>query len=329
MGKHLVVGGSGYVGRELVRLLATRGNDVYVLGRSACPQGMPGTWLQGDITARDSLQSALGQLRPEVIYHVASLPGDTGDPVQMVTVNLLGLTHMLVYARDVGVKRFVLSSSISAYEWYPATKFNAPDYVPVDEKHPTRPKDMYSATKRAQEILAMTFFHQYGLPVTILRLTAVVGPEGRGGGRSYRAFAEALLEGKRVQIPHFTMEEVCHYVDIRDVARMHIVAGEHPAAVGEIFNCCGPAPTRGSEFAEIVRRCVPGIEVEVGFPWSMAQGNEIVFDMRKARRLLEFEPQYTLEDSVCSIAAWVNAGGLEAQDRPQSDMRYGGGVHTG
>ena len=40
---------------------------------------------------------------------------------------------------------------------------------------------------------------------------------------------------------------------LRDVARMHIAAAEHPGAVGEIFNCCGPAPTRGSEFIEIVQ----------------------------------------------------------------------------
>jgi len=288
---------------------------------------MPGVWLKGDITQEGTIRSTLSNHQFDVIYHVASLPGDTGNPVQMVTVNVLGLTNMLVYARDTEVKRFVLSSSISAYEWYPATKFNPPDYMPVDEDHPTRPKDMYSSTKRMQEILAMTFYHQYGVPVTALRLTAVVGPGGRGGGRGWREFAEMLAEGKRVQIPHFTMDELCHYVDLRDVARMHIVAGEHPNAVGEIFNCCGPGPTRGSEFAEIVQRIVPGIKVEVGFPWSMAQGGEIAFDMSKAKRLLDFEPQYTLEDSIRYIKEWVDAGGL-AEERPEADAAYGSGVGT-
>ncbi|MCY4115627.1 MAG: NAD(P)-dependent oxidoreductase [Caldilineaceae bacterium] len=325
MTRSLVVGGSGYIGRELVRQLAARGDEVTVLGRSPQPEGMPGRWLQGDITSSDSIAAVLGGLDPEIIYHVASLPGDTGDPLQMVTVNLLGLTHLLVYARDAGVKRFVLSSSISAYEWYPATKFAPPDYMPVDEEHPARPKDMYASTKLLQEVLAFTFYHQYGLPVSALRLTAVVGPGGRGGGRGWREFAEMLAEGESVQIPHFSLDELCHYVDLRDVARMHIAVGEHPNAAGEFFNCCGPGPTRGSEFAAILESIIPGIRVETGFPWSMAQGGEIEFDMSKAKRLIDFEPRYSMRETILSIKAWVDAGGLE-EDRAEGDSAYSSGV---
>ena len=325
MTKSLVVGGSGYIGRELVRQLAAGGDEVFVFGRSAPPQGMPGRFLQGDMTQPDTIGAALGSHKFDVIYHVASLPGDTGDPLQMVTVNLLGLTHLLIYARDTDVKRFVLSSSVSAYEWYPATKFAPPDYMPVDEEHPTRPKDTYASTKRMQEILAMTFYHQYGLPVTALRLTAVVGPGGRGGGRGWREFAEMLAEGESVQIPHFSLDELCHYVDLRDAARMHIAAGEHPKAPGEVFNCCGPGPTRGSEFAAILESVAPGIQISTGFPWSMAQGGEIEFDMSKAKRLLDFSPRYTLRDTIQSIKDWVDAGGLE-EDRPESDSAFSSGV---
>jgi nucleoside-diphosphate-sugar epimerase len=325
MSRSLVVGGSGYIGRELVRQIAARGDEVFVFGRSPQPQNMPGEWLQGDITQAHTIGAALGDLTFDTIHHVASLPGDTGDPLQMVTVNLLGLTHMLIYARDTEVKRFVLSSSISAYEWYPATKFAAPDYMPVDEEHPTRPKDIYASTKRIQEILAMTFYHQYGLPATALRLTAAVGPRGRGGGRGWREFAEMLAAGDAVQIPHFSLDELCHYVDLRDVARMHIVAGEHPNAPGEVFNCCGPGPTRGSEFAAILQGVTPGIQVDTGFPWSMAQGGEIEFDMSKAKRLLDFEPRYSLQDTIKSIKDWIDGGGLE-EEAAESDSAFSGGV---
>jgi UDP-glucose 4-epimerase len=184
---------------------------------------------------------------------------------------------------------------------------------------------MYAMTKRVQELLAMTYFHQYKVPTTALRLTAVVGPAGRGGGRGWREFAEQLHNGKQVHIPHFSPEELCHYVDLRDVARMHIAAATHPKAAGEIFNCCGPGPTRGSEFADIVKGIVPGIKVEYGFPWSMAQGGEISFDMSKARRLIDFEPRYTLADSIRSIEDWVGAGGLSEAGRGQAG-RFGKGV---
>ena len=323
--KHLVVGGSGYVGRELCLQLAERGEDVATLNRSEGFADQRVEWIGADITDAEGLGRALSGRSFDVIYHVASLPGDTGDPLQMMQVNLIGLTNVLNFARQSGVKGFVHSSSISSYEWYPATKFSPPDYQPVDEEHPCRPRDTYASSKRMQEILTTTFYHQYEVPTTSLRLTAVVGPGGRGGGRGWRDFAEKLAEGKSVQIPHFSLDEVCHYIDYRDVARMHIVAGEHPQAQGEIFNCCGPSATSGHEFAAAIKKCYPNIEVETGFPWSMAQGDKIAFDMSKAKRLIDFTPQYTVEDSVVAIKEWIDAGGLE-EERSAEDKSFGGGV---
>ena len=143
-------------------------------------------------------------------------------------------------------------------------------------------------TKRAQELIAMTFWHQNQLPVTVLRLTAVIGPEGSGGGRSWRAFARMLAEGERVEIPFFSLEEVCHFIDLRDAARMHIVAAENPGAVGEIFNCCGAESTSGAEFAAALQRLRPGIEVVTGFPWSMAQGDVIRIRHAQGARIPRF-----------------------------------------
>ena len=170
---------------------------------------------------------------------------------------------------------------------------------------------MYSSTKRMQEILAETYFHQYKLPTVILRITAVVGPDGSGGGKMWREFAEQLQAGGKVQLPLRTAEERSHFVDLRDAAEMHLLAGDHPLAVGETFNCCAWQAMRGSEFAEIVESLVPGAEAEFGFPWSMAQGGEIEFDMSKMKRLLDFTPRYTLHDAVQSIYDWVKKGGLD------------------
>ncbi|NPV54308.1 MAG: NAD(P)-dependent oxidoreductase [Firmicutes bacterium] len=323
MNKVLVTGGTGFIGREVVRQLIEIGKEVTALGRTIPDEKV--SFIQADFTDREALERALAGRFFDCIMHIASLPGDTGDPLQMVRVNINGCQNMLEYARNAKVDRFVLTSSISAYEWYPATKFTPPDYMPVDENHPCRPKDMYSTTKYMQELLAMTYYKQYAVPVTILRVTAVIGSRGRGGGRSWREFAQQLAEGKLVQIPHFSPDELCHYVDIRDVARMHIAVAEHPKAVGEAFNCCGPGPTRGFEFAEIVKSMVPGIEVEYGYPWSMAQGGEIAFDMSKAERLIGFKPCFTLADSIRSIKEWIESGDLEKEKISQQEI-YGAGV---
>ena len=326
MDKYLVTGASGYVGREVVQQLIGLGRKVTALDLVPPDQDIP--FIKADLTDAAALQLALAGKAFDRILHIASLPGDTGNPQQMVRVNVNGCLNMLEIARQMGAQRFVQTSSISAYEWYPATKFNPPDYMPVDEKHPLRPKDMYSSTKQIQEILAMTYYHQYGVPTTALRLTAVVGPHGRGGGRGYREMAEQLAEGKRVQVPHFSADELCHYVDVRDVARMQITLAEHPNAIGEIFLCCGPKAVTGAEFVEIIHKYVPGIQADFGFPWSMAQGGKIAFSMAKAKELLDFEPKYSLDDSIRNIVEWVKADGLD-EGQADADRSYGSGVSKG
>lgn len=324
MDRVLITGGTGFVGCEVTRQMVDLGKEVTVLGRTIPAEEI--SFIQADLTDSNKMEKVLGGKFYDCIMHIASLPGDTGDPLQMTKVNVNGCQNILEYARKAKVKRFILASSISAYEWFPATKFNKPDYMPVDESHPCRPKDMYSTTKRIQELLVMTYYKQYDVPTTALRLTAVVGPRGKGGGRGWREFAEQLAEGKRVQIPHFSAKELCHYVDIRDVGRMFAAAVEHPGAIGEIFNCCGLEPTRGIEFANIIKSIIPGIKVEYGFPWSMAQGEEISFDMSKAEKIINFKPKYSMTDSIMSIKEWIDAGGLE-KDQHKRKESFGSGIN--
>jgi len=151
---------------------------------------------------------------------------------------------------------------------------------------------MYCATKRMQEILALTFYHQYKVPVTILRLCGVVGPVGpqeAGGGRMWKSLSLQMKKGKEIHLPLFAPEEKGHFVDNRDVAAMHILVGKHPRATGEIFNCCGPKATTGKEFAALVEEIIPTAEVKFGYPWGVAQG-VIEFDMSKMERLLSSGP---------------------------------------
>ena len=325
MAKALVIGASGYIGTELVRQLKERGDEVYALDLKRIDDPAI-ECITGDITDAQGFGKALEGRCFDVIYHTASLPGDTGQPYEMINVNVLGLLNVLEWARANPVKRFVLTGTVSAMEWYPGTKFEPPKYLPVDEEHPCNPKDMYASTKRMQELLAITYYHEFQVPTTVLRLTAVVGPRGQGGGRGWREFAEMLREGNRVAIPYFSPEEVCHFVDLRDVARMHIAVSEHPKAVGEIFSCCGKGFDSGKEFQAIVEKIVPGIKVEFGFPWSAAQGGKLYHSMDKARNLLGFEPKYDMADAVRSIKEWIDAGGLESAESGTKDDDFLSGV---
>lgn len=317
----LITGAAGYVGGEAVRQFQAKGYEVTALDLFKPESDI--AWINVDFTDIAALDKALEGKKFDAIVHIASLPADTGDPHQMLRVNVQGTLNMLEQARKMNVSRFAQVSSISAYEWYPATKFNKPYYMPVDEVHHCRPKDMYSTSKRIQELLDITYFWEYKVPTTAIRLTAVVGPRGKGGGRGWGEFAVQWSEGKKVAIPHFSAEELCHYVDIRDVGRMLVAVCEEPGAVGEIFNCCGPAAVRGSDIAAVVKELAPGVEVEYGFPWSMAQGDEIEFSMAKAKKLINFEPKYTMADSLRSIKEWIDGEGVT---KSADSEKYGFGV---
>jgi nucleoside-diphosphate-sugar epimerase len=308
MNKYLVTGCNGFVGKELINHL--KNNNKKFIGIDQNVQEGDNS-IQVDITDSNDLNKALCNEPVDYIIHLASASRDIGNDTQMVKINLNGLQNLLEYALKLKAKRFVLASSTSSYGYYPSTKFETPEYMPVNEKHICRPKNIYSTTKLMQELLTLNYYYQHNLPVAILRFTAVVGPAGSGGGLIWMDFARNLAEGKKIQIPHFSPEELNHYVDIRDVARMLITASENNNAVGEIFNCCGPKPTRGYEFEKIIKEISPGIEVEYGYPWSPTQGKEIAFDMSKALSMLDFKPQYTLEDSIKYIKEWIDSINIE------------------
>ena len=306
MSNYLVSGATGYVGQEVIRHLIAGGHKVVAISRRSPPLNVQ--HICKDITK--TLKDIQLGIPIDYILHLASLPGDTGNPEEMLNVNAMGCLNVLEWARVLNVKHIVVASSISAYEWYPATKYSPPDYLPIDEMHPCRPKDMYSVTKRIQELLCQTYYYQYNVPVTCLRLTAVIGPDGQGGGRSWRIIAQELSEGETVRIPHFSKEEICHYVDIRDVARMLIAASQSEATIGEIFNCCGPKAVSGEQFEKVITDIFPNKKVVYGYPWSMAQGGHIEFSMEKAKKLFGFEPNYDVHSSILYIKEWIDNGGL-------------------
>lgn len=314
----LLTGASGYVGSEVLARLVKAGKEVTILGRTQSTTHVH--FLQCDIANEKNMSEALSGKSYDCIIHCASLPGDTGNAREMMSTNVLGYQNILEFAARSKSKRVVLASSISAYGWYPATKFQAPDYLPVDEEHPCRPKDMYSVTKRIQELLSLTYYHQFGVSTIVLRLTAVIGPRGKGGGRNWRTFAEQLATGFEVEVPQFSAKETCHYVDIRDVSEMLLVAAENSEVHGEIFNCCGPKPVLGGEFEASIKSLIANIQVKYGYPWSLAQGGQLYFDMSKAKKFLGFAPRYDVLDSLKYIISWIEAGGLrEAADSNDVD----------
>ena len=235
MSKALVIGGMGFVGGEIVHQLKERGDDVSILDIIPSSDNSVKS-LVADLVEQQAVFNSLKGKNFDVIYHTASFPGDTGNPREMMGLNVNGLMNVLDWAKGNPVKRIVITGSICSYGWYPSTGFRKPKYLPVDEEYPIETKDikdMYCATKRMQELLAISYYSLYQVPTVVLRLTTVIGPAGKGGGSAWHDFAIGMKEKKKAQVQMFTPEEKYHFIDIRDVARAHIVAAEHPKASGE------------------------------------------------------------------------------------------------
>lgn len=113
MNNILVTGATGYVGCEVVKQLNELGKKVTALGRTVPKEKI--NFIQADLTDQEELRQVLKDKSFDCIMHIASLPGDTGNPVEMVKVNINGCQNILEFARKSKVKRFVLASSLSAF----------------------------------------------------------------------------------------------------------------------------------------------------------------------------------------------------------------------
>jgi UDP-glucose 4-epimerase len=292
----LIVGGSGYVGTPLVYALLRRGDNVQVLDLKKPRADVK--WIKIDITNFKSTRKAIERSSADYIVHLAAM--QAGDPENMMRINVLGTTSVLEAARQAEIKRVVVASSASALGFHGSRPDIKPLYLPVDEKHPTRPADVYSASKLLQENLCEYYQRGWGLEMVRLRLTTVISLNSalEWGRQRWDGFADQLREGKRVEVPFkYPSGEIYHFVDARDIAHACILAAEKKEASGEAFNIAGPEKVSSEQFIHLVKEFAPRAEIEYS-NWGLAGGGVIYFDLTKAKAMLGYNPKYGLRESL-------------------------------
>ncbi|MDR3636435.1 MAG: SDR family NAD(P)-dependent oxidoreductase [Isosphaeraceae bacterium] len=186
----IVTGGAGFIGSNLVDRLLAEGHRVVVVdnfdpfyarefkeSNLAAALAQPGFELR-EIDIRDAaaINALVSGFQPDAIVHLAARAGvrpSIIDPALYTAVNVQGTVHLLQAACTLEPRpRFVYASSSSVYGDRPDAPFRETD--PVD--HPVSP---YAATKKACELLAHTFHHLHGLPITGLRFFTAFGPRNR------------------------------------------------------------------------------------------------------------------------------------------------------
>lgn len=311
----LIVGGAGFLGSHLVDEFLKQGANVHVF--DACLSGSKDNLSSvlkevefniGDINNYNRVEQAVKGV--DLVVHTAFPMSLCGRSLaeQHLDTGIVGLYNCLRAAYQQGAF-FVYASSISVY--------GIQEYIPVDESHPVHPVLFYGATKLAGEFYCQVMNQTYGLPLVILRYADLYGP--RNGRKSApEIFLLNCLDGEPI-IVRGGGKQSRTYTYIGDAVRATILAVSTADAQGEIFNVAGSEWISIYDLANLVQDVTgknPGIIV-------LEQEEDLrqyKIDCSKAKRLLNFKPQFSLEEGLKLTWNWL-------QDNYQSGFNWAeGGV---
>lgn len=245
---YLVTGACGFVGSHLVQTLVSQGfsvraTDLKHANRKNIPSSNKVEFIPADLTQPQELPSVLEGVTK--VFHPAGI-FRFGAPTKLLfKVNVEGTTNLLSAALS--------EDSIShIVNWSTAMVYGTLKQTPADENHPIHPEDPYSESKWVQEQIALSFFQENGLPVSIIRPTAIYGP------RSFYGTSKALLalvKGKIFGIPG-DGKTIQHHVHVNDVVRAAIFLSSKTDSVGEVYNVADDVPTSIEESFRIVSELI-------------------------------------------------------------------------
>jgi UDP-glucuronate 4-epimerase len=317
MGTILVTGGAGFIGSHLTARLVARGDDVVCLDdfndyydpafkrENVEPfRGSP-RWrlVEGDIRDVSLVEETYRAFGITTTVHLAARAGvrpSIRHPRLYEEVNGIGTLNLLEAARRSGARAFVFGSSSSVY--------GTNSKVPFSEDDPiTRPVSPYAATKRANELMAYTYHHLYGLSVTCLRFFTVYGPRQRPEMAIYH-FTEKLARGEAV--PRYgDGSSARDYTYIDDVVEGILVA-LHAAAPFEIVNLGGSRTTTLQHLIELIAASLGTAPRVQELPPQPGDVPITFADVSKARKLWGWEPRVPIEEGIRRFVDWFRQNRL-------------------
>jgi UDP-glucuronate 4-epimerase len=250
--KILVTGAAGFIGMHVAQLLLARGeqvvgldnlNDYYDprLKRDRLARLAPQPafrCVQIDVADRAAMEALFAEERFERVVHLAAQAGvrySLVNPQAYVDANVVGFMNILEGCRHAGVQHLVYASSSSVYGGNTRMPFSEHDNI-------DHPVSMYAATKKANELMAHTYSHLFGLPTTGLRFFTVYGPWGRPDMALF-LFTRAILEGRAIDVfNHGKMVRDFTFID--DIAEGVVRVLDRPAAPDAAFDAAAPDPAR-------------------------------------------------------------------------------------
>lgn len=327
--KILVTGTAGFIGNELAIRLLERGdevigvdnvNDYYDVrlkeARLARIASHPGfTEIRVGLHDRDVMETVFAQHKPQRVVNLAAQAGvrySLKNPYAYVDSNLLGFVNVLEGCRHHGVEHLVYASSSSVYGANTRMPFSVHDNV-------DHPVSLYAASKKANELMAHTYSHLYGIPTTGLRFFTVYGPWGRPD-MAYFSFTRDILDGRPINVfNHGDMKRDFTYIDdiVEGVIRvLDKVPTGNPAWSGDapdpgtskapykLYNIGNNNPVRLMDMIETLERCL-GREAAKNFlPMQPGDVPATYADVDDLMADVGFKPATSIQEGLERFADW-------------------------
>ena len=325
----LVTGAAGFIGYHTAERLIGRGHEVIgfdnlnpyydVTLKEArlvkLARHERFRFIKADLADRTAVEATFAEEKPKRVVHLAAQAGvrySLDHPHAYISSNVTGFLHILEGCRHHGVEHLVYASSSSVYGGNRALPFKVGDNV-------DHPVSLYGATKKANELMAHSYAHLFGLPVTGLRFFTVYGPFGRPD-MSLFIFTRKILAGEPIQVFNFG-HHARDFTFIDDavegvVRTLDIVAAPDPdwraeapdaatsSAPYRIYNIGNHSPVALLDFIAMIERAL-GLKAEIEFlPAQPGDVEETYADVEALTQATGFHPGTPLEDGIKRFVAW-------------------------
>ena len=330
--KLLVTGVAGFIGYHVAERLIARGdqvigldnlNDYYDVrlkeARLARLTGRAGfEFHRLNLADRDGLERLFASTRPQRVIHLAAQAGvrySLTNPRAYIDSNLVGFTNILEGCRHNGLEHLVYASSSSVY----GANTRMPFSVHQNVDHPL---SLYAATKKANELMAHTYSHLYGLPTTGLRFFTVYGPWGRPDMALF-LFTKAILEGRPIDVfNEGRMRRDFTYIDdiVEGVVRVvDRVATPNPAWSGDapdpgtsaapyrLYNIGNNNPVELLRLIELLEQALGRAAQKRMLPMQPGDVPATYADVDDLMRDVGFRPATSIEEGVRRFVAWYRS----------------------
>jgi UDP-glucuronate 4-epimerase len=318
----LVTGAAGFIGFHVARQLLAQGRCVVGLD-SLSNYYDPGlklarlallrsdsrfSFVHTDLADRMSIGALFATHRFAVVIHLAAQAGvrhSISHPHAYVDANLEGFVNVLEGCRHNDCRHLIYASSSSVYGANAKVPFSVDDRT-------DHPVSLYAATKKANEVIAYSYSHLYGLPVTGLRFFTVYGPWGRPDMAVF-LFTKAILEGTPITLfNHGQMRRDFTYIDdvTRVVLRLIEVvprSGEERTPPARIFNVGNHKPEDLMHVVAILEKELNLTAAKNMVPMQPGDVPETFADVDDLIREVGFRPQTSIEAGLRKFVAWYRS----------------------